>query len=224
MINFHFDFLVIWKNLGVLGRGLTVTIEFTVICILLGSALGFLLALARTSSINALSRASAGYVEIFRGTPVLIQLFWIFFCLPLVLGIGLSNCASSIVALTLFMGAISSETFRSALKSIPKEHHDASTALGLSAFQRIRYIVFPQAIRFAISNLLSNSVSLFKESSLVSAVGMVDLMYIGQTISNRTARPLEILTAVAFLYFVVAFPATRLVSFIERRLIKQAGG
>ena len=106
MINFHFDFLVIWKNLGVLGRGLTVTIEFTVICILLGSALGFLLALARTSSINALSRASAGYVEIFRGRPVLIQLFWILFCLPLVLGIGLSNCASSIVALTLFMGAI----------------------------------------------------------------------------------------------------------------------
>jgi polar amino acid transport system permease protein len=83
--------------------------------------------------------------------------------------------------------------------------------------QRVRYITLPQAIRLATPNLLSNSVSLFKESSLVSAVGMVDLMYVGQSISNHTARPLEILTAVAVFYFAVAFPATRLVAYLERR-------
>lgn len=223
MTDFTFNFSVIWNNLPILGRGLAVTLEFTVICIVLGSVLGLVVALMRSSKRWFARLAAAAYVEIFRGTPVLIQLFWIFFCLPLILGLELSNYASSIVALTLFMAAVTSETFRSALKSIPRDHTDAAVALGLSHLHRIRYVILPQAVRYAIPNLLSNSVSLFKESSLVSAVGMVDLMYVGHSISNRTAKPLEILTAVAVMYFLIAFPATRLVSFIEGRIARQTG-
>jgi polar amino acid transport system permease protein len=222
-MSYDFSFGVIGDYFGVLLTGLLTTIEFTVICILLGSLLGFVLSIMRVGRSRLLRIVSTAYVEFFRGTPVLVQLFWIFFCLPIVLGVEISNFLSSVIALTLFMAAISSETFRSALHAIPRDHIDAGVALGLSPYQRVRYIVFPQAIRLAIPTLLSNSVSLFKESSLVSAVGMSDLMYVGQNISNISARPIELLTTVAFLYFAVAFPLTRAVSYLETRMLQTVG-
>jgi len=222
-MRYDFSLSIIAEYFDVLLLGLLTTIEFTVICIALGSVLGFLLSLMRVSRSRLLRIVSTAYVEFFRGTPVLVQLFWIFFCLPIVLGVEIGNFASSVIALTLFMGAISSETFRSALHAIPSDHVDAAVALGLSRFQRVRYVVFPQAVRLAIPTLLSNSVSLFKESSLVSVVGMSDLMYVGQNVSNVTARPIELLTTVAFLYFVVAFPLTRAVSHLEARMMRTVG-
>ena len=222
-MSYDFSFGVIADYFDVLLRGLLTTIEFTAICIILGSLLGFVLSLMRVSRSRALRIVSTAYVEFFRGTPVLVQLFWIFFCLPIVLHVELSNFASSVIALTLFMAAIASESFRSALHAIPRDHIDAGVALGLSPYQRARYVVFPQAIRLAIPTLLSNSVSLFKESSLVSAVGMSDLMYVGQNVSNISARPIELLTTVAFLYFAIAFPLTRAVSRLESRMLRTVG-
>ncbi len=222
-MSYDFSFGVIADYFNVLLIGLLTTIEFTAICILLGSLLGFVLSTMRVSRSRTLRIVSTAYVEFFRGTPVLVQLFWIFFCLPIVLGIEISNFTSSVIALTLFMAAISSESFRAALHAIPRDHIDAGVALGLKPYQRVRYIVFPQAIRLAIPTLLSNSVSLFKESSLVSVVGMSDLMYVGQNISNISARPIELLTTVAFLYFAVAFPLTRAVSHLETRMLRTVG-
>jgi polar amino acid transport system permease protein len=152
---------------------------------------------------------------------VLVQLFWIFFCLPLVLGVELSNLASGIIALTLYMGAISSETFRASLKAVGREQLDACVALGLSPFVRTTSVILPQAILRAAPTLLSNCISLFKESALVSAVGMADLMFVGQNISNNTARPIEVLSIVALIYFAIAFPLTRAVTFIEQRILKR---
>ena len=222
-MTYQFSFGVIAEYFDVLLLGLMTTIEFTVICIVLGSLLGFVIALLRIGRSRSLRILSTAYVEFFRGTPVLIQLFWIFFCLPIVLGVEISNFASSVIALTLFMAAISSESFRAALLAIPRDHLDAGLALGLGRWHRVRYIVFPQAIRLAIPTLLSNSVSLFKESSLVSVVGMSDLMYVGQNISNISARPIELLTTVAFLYFAVAFPLTRVVGRLEARMLSTVG-
>ncbi|HHZ66554.1 MAG TPA: amino acid ABC transporter permease [Alphaproteobacteria bacterium] len=223
-MDYHFSFPVISEYIWVLLRGLATTLEFTVICILLGVALAFFICLLRISRFRVLRIISTAYVEFFRCTPVLIQLFWIFFCLPIIIGVEINNFASAVIALTLFMGAIGSETFRSAIQGISRDQLDTGVALGLSTTQRIRYILFPQAIRISIPTLLSNCVSLFKESALVSTVGMSDLMYVGQNVSNTTARPVEILTTVALLYFIVAFPLTRLVSLVERRLANKIGG
>ena len=223
-MDYHFSFPVISEYIWVLLRGLATTLEFTVICILLGVALAFFICLLRISRFRVLRIISTAYVEFFRCTPVLIQLFWIFFCLPIIIGVESNNFASAVIALTLFMGAIGSETFRSAIQGISRDQLDTGAALGLSTTQRIRYILFPQAIRISIPTLLSNCVSLFKESALVSTVGMSDLMYVGQNVSNTTARPVEILTTVALLYFIVAFPLTRLVSLVERRLANKIGG
>lgn len=216
-----FNFAVILKFQNALLLGLWMTIKLTLVCVVLGCALGFVLALARTSKNPVLRGVSSVYVEFFRGTPVLIQLFWVFFCLPLLLGIELSNLTSGIIALTLYMGAITSETFRASLKSVGREQLDACVALGLSPWTRTMNVILPQAILRAVPTLLSNVVALFKESALVSAVGMADLMYVGQNISNNTARPVEVLTAVAMIYFVIAFPLTRLVTVVEQRILRR---
>ncbi|ARS67741.1 amino acid ABC transporter permease [Sinorhizobium meliloti] len=216
-----FNFAIVLKFQEALLLGLWTTLKLTLICIVLGCVLGFLLALARTSKRAMLRGVSGIYVEFFRGTPVLVQLFWIFFCLPLILGVELSNMASGIIALTLYMGAISSETFRASLKSVGREQLDACVALGLSPWVRTTSVVLPQAVLRAAPTLLSNCVSLFKESALVSAVGMADLMFVGQNISNNTARPVEVLTVVALIYFVIAFPLTRAVTVVEQRILKR---
>ncbi len=216
-----FNFAIVLKFQEALLLGLWTTLKLTLICIVLGCVLGFALALARTSKSAILRGVSSVYVEFFRGTPVLVQLFWIFFCPPLVLGVELSNMASGIIALTLYMGAISSETFRASLKSVGREQLDACVALGLSPWVRTTSVVLPQAVLRAAPTLLSNVVSLFKESALVSAVGMADLMFVGQNISNNTARPVEVLTVVALIYFVIAFPLTRAVTVLEQRILKR---
>lgn len=215
------DFSILLRFEHALLLGLWTTIKLTAMCIVFGCALGFVVGLARTSRNLALRMISSVYVEFFRGTPVLIQLFWIFFCLPLVLGVELSNLASGVIALTLYMGAITSETFRASLKSIGPEQMDACVALGLPRSAQVLNVVLPQAVLRAIPTLLSNCVSLFKESALVSAVGMADLMFVGQNISNNTARPVEVLTVVALIYFVIAFPITRAVSVVESRILKK---
>ncbi|MGV1794459.1 amino acid ABC transporter permease [Rhizobium sp. A37_96] len=215
------DFSILPRFEHALLLGLWMTVKLTVTCIVLGCSLGFLVGLARTSRNLVLKAVSSIYVEFFRGTPVLIQLFWIFFCLPLLLGVELSNLASGVIALTLYMGAITSETFRASLKSIGPEQLDACVALGLPRNVQIVNVVLPQAVLRAVPTLLSNCVSLFKESALVSAVGMADLMFVGQNISNNTARPVEVLTVVALIYFVIAFPLTRAVSLIEARILKK---
>jgi polar amino acid transport system permease protein len=215
------DFSVLLRFQEALALGLWTTVKLTLICMVLGCTLGFFVGLARTAPSIILRGVASVYVEFFRGTPVLIQLFWIFFCLPLILGVELSNLASGVIALTLYMGAITSETFRASLKSIGREQLDACIALGLPRRAQILNVILPQAVLRAIPTLLSNCVSLFKESALVSAVGMADLMFVGQNISNNTARPVEVLTIVALIYFAIAFPLTRAVTIVEGRILKK---
>ncbi|MGP0173579.1 amino acid ABC transporter permease [Pseudomonas sp. NCHU5208] len=217
----HIDFSVVFPYWHILLKGLGLTIAITLTCAVLGSLLGFVISLLRNVR-NALIRLPITlYVEFFRGTPLLIQLFWVFFCFPVVFGLTLSPYVSVMLALILYMAAITSETFRGALKSIASEQHDACTALGLTPRVKVLFVIFPQALLRATPPLLSNVVSLFKESALISSVGIADLMFVGQNISNSTARPVEFLSAVAVIYFFVAFPLTRLVGVIESRMLRR---
>lgn len=215
------DFSVVFPYWDILLKGLLLTVSITMGCALLGSLLGFGVSLMRSAKSPLVRWPTILYVEFFRGTPLLIQLFWIFFCFPLLLGIDIPPIVSVAISLTLFMGAITSETFRGALKSIAPDQHDACVALGLTNRVKVIFVIFPQALLRAIPPLLSNVISLFKESALISSVGVADLMFIGQNISNSTAKPVEFLTAVAVIYFVVAFPLTRLVGVIENRFLKR---
>ncbi|TDN61597.1 amino acid ABC transporter permease [Paraburkholderia sp. BL10I2N1] len=217
----NLNFSVVFPYWLVLLKGLGLTLSFTMTCAILGSLAGFVLSLLRMSPARWLKAPTTLYVEFFRGTPLLIQLFWVFFCFPVVFRLPIPPYASVLISLTLYMAAITSETFRGALKSIAGEQHDACTALNLTPHAKILYVIFPQALLRSIPPLLSNVVSLFKESALISSVGVADLMFVGQNISNSTARPVEFLTSVAIIYFLVAFPLTRLVGVVESRMLRR---
>ncbi|MFD1556705.1 amino acid ABC transporter permease [Paraburkholderia silviterrae] len=217
----NLDFSSVLPYWLVLLKGLGLTLAFTSSCAVIGSLAGFVLSLLRMSPSRWMKTATTLYVEFFRGTPLLIQLFWVFFCFPVVFRLPIPPYLSVVISLTLYMAAITSETFRGALKSISSEQHDACIALSLTPQAKILYVIFPQALLRAIPPLLSNVVSLFKESALISSVGVADLMFVGQSISNSTARPVEFLTTVAMIYFLVAFPLTRLVGVVESKLLRR---
>lgn len=217
----HIDFTIVFSYWHVLLKGLVLTLAFTMGCAVIGSLLGFIFALLRNVRSRMVKVPVMLFVEFFRGTPLLIQLFWVFFCFPVVFGLDIPPYVSVVISLTLFMAAITSETFRGALKSIAGEQHDACTALGLTSRVKVLYVIFPQALLRSVPPLLSNVVSLFKESALISSVGVADLMFVGQNISNSTARPVEFLSAVAVIYFLVAFPLTRLVGVVEARMLRR---
>ncbi|MCZ7472254.1 MULTISPECIES: amino acid ABC transporter permease [Rhizobium/Agrobacterium group] len=213
------DFSVVLQYGPALLKGLVLTLQITVLCGLASVVFGFLIGVGRKSNVRPVRWACSLYVEVLRGTPVLITLFWVFFCFPIILDVELSPFISAVIALTLYTSAITSESFRAALGSIGQDQHDACKALGLSRFSKMMYVVAPQTIVRAIPNLMSNLVSLFKESALVSAVGVVELMYTAQNISNVTARPVEVLTTAALVYFVIGWVLTRLVNAAETRLL-----
>lgn len=215
------DFSMVFPYWHVLLQGLGLTLAFTLSSAVIGSLAGFIVSLLRLSPLWPLRWLMTLYVEFFRGTPLLIQLFWVFFCFPVVFGINIPPWLCVTISLVLFMAAITSETFRGSLRSITGEQHDACVALSLSPTVKILYVIFPQALLRATPTLLSNVVSLFKESALISSVGVADLMFVGQNISNSTAHPVEFLSTVAVIYFVVAFPLTRLVGVVEARLLRR---
>jgi polar amino acid transport system permease protein len=217
----NLDFASVLPYWLVLLKGLGLTLAFTSSCAVIGSLAGFVLSLLRMSPSRWMKAATTLYVEFFRGTPLLIQLFWVFFCFPVVFRIPIPPYLSVVISLTLYMAAITSETFRGALKSISSEQHDACIALSLTPQAKILYVIFPQALLRAIPPLLSNVVSLFKESALISSVGVADLMFVGQNISTSTTRPVEFLTTVAMIYFLVAFPLTRLVGVVETKFLRR---
>jgi polar amino acid transport system permease protein len=219
MMKFNFLFLV--EYIQPVFAGLALTVELTVASSIAGIVLGFIASLLRTYGTIPVRAVVTGYVEVFRGTPLLVQLFWFFFCLPLLLHVDIGVRAASLTTLSLYMGAITCETFRGSLASIGKEELDACVALGLGRMTRITHIVLPLTFIRAMPTLLSNVVSLFKESALVSALGMADLMFVSQNIANTSARPVEVLTTTALIYFAVAFPLTRCVSGIERKVLQR---
>ena len=205
---YRWDFSTVGPYLGFLMEGLKLTLGITVVSIALGMFLGICVAMARMSSIALLRTAVTLYVEIMRGTPALVQLVWVYYALPIVTGIQLPAFESVILAFSLNLGAFYGEAFRSGIQAIPREQVETADVLGLSYLQRMRFVIVPQAFRIVLPVLISIGISMFKDTSLVSTLGVSDLMYDGRTVATATYRPLEIFTAVAIIYFIVAFPVT----------------
>jgi polar amino acid transport system permease protein len=207
-VTYQWDFAVVGPYLPALLQGLVLTIQLTIVSITLGMILGITVAMARMSSITAVRVVTTLYIEIMRGTPALIQLVWVYYALPVVTGIQLPAFESVVLAFTLNLGAFYGEAFRSGIQAIPREQVEAGDVLGLTYLQRMRYVIIPQAFRIVLPVLISIGISLFKDTSLVSTLGVADLLYQGHLVSDLTYRPLEIFTTVALIYFVVAFPIT----------------
>jgi polar amino acid transport system permease protein len=219
-MGYEFDWGVIAPSMPQLLQGLLLTIEIAAIVIVLSTLLGFPLAVARMSRHEIIRWPAQSYIEVFRCTPLLVQLLWVFYALPAILGITIPAVPSVCIALTANMTAFMAEIYRAGMQSVPVEQIEAAQMLRLSRYHILRHIVVPQAFRQQIPTILSLDISLFKDTSLVSALGVAELTFQGNILASQTYRPLEVFTTVAVIYFVIAFPLTIFTSMIEARIIR----
>jgi len=167
--------------------------------------------------VRALSAASAAFVELFRNLPLILVVYTAYYVMPVTTGLNLSALATGIVALSLNVSAYNSETFRAGIASIRKGQTEAAYALGMGRWQTLKEIVLPQAIRRVLPVLASTWVSLFKDTSLVSVISVGELAYTSMRIRAQTFRVLEMLTAMAAIYWLLGYPQAKLVDWINRR-------
>jgi polar amino acid transport system permease protein len=215
-VSYEWHWEVLWQSLPILLEGVRITVLASVVTMLAALVLGLVVALARMAG-GPLGALAYVYVEFFRNSPQLMVVVWVFTVLPLVTGITLSPLLSGIVALALNVAAFVAEVYRAGITSIPAGQAQAAMALGMTRAQLYRRVLLPQAIARVIPPLGSYWVSLFKDTSLLAVIGVAELMYQGRLVSTDTYRPVEILTGVALIYYVLAYPQSLAVNYLFRR-------
>lgn len=221
-MNYQWDFSIIGQNFPVLLKGLGVTLELWLLAGIGGTFIGLMLGIARTCSQRWVMVLTRSFVEVFRNTPVLIQLIWFYYAFPVLVGIQFSTFGAAALALTLYTAAYSSEIFRAGLQSIERGQWEGAKALGMSRSVALRRIVLPQVFRRMLPALTNRMIELAKVTSLASILTVNELMYQGRLLSSTYYRPVEILTVVALLYFVLIWPGSYLASRLERRYRPQS--
>jgi len=204
------------ENLGPLLAGLLITIELTFLVITLSLVFAMLVALAGMSRFAPLRWLVRAYIEVMRGTPLLLQLIYIYYVLPEI-GIRLTAFAAGTIGLTLNYSAYLSEVYRGGIQAVPRGQHDAAAALGMTEPLSMRRIILPQAVRIVIPTLGNYFISLFKDTALCSVVSIQEVVFTAQIVAARNFQYFTLYTVVGAMYFLVSFPAARLVSWLERR-------
>jgi polar amino acid transport system permease protein len=217
---YAWDFSFLWAYRWLILTGLGVTIAYTVGTILLGLMIGLVAGLLRLSRNPMITAPLVAYVEIFRCTPLLVQIVWFYYALPVVLGIDIPAHIAAVLVLSLYTGAFYAEIIRGGVNSIERGQWDAARAIGMRRRQVMRYVILPQAVKRMIPPFMNQSIIQLKNTSLVSTIAVADLLYQGTIITAATYRPLEVYTMVAIVYFLVLFPLTLAAQQVERRLAR----
>lgn len=197
-------------------RGAGVTVEIMVLSAALAFVLSFIFGLAKLSKYMAVRFVAGCYIEFFRGTSLLVQLFWLYFALPL-LGVTLPPLFAGVLAIGLNYGAYGAEVVRSAIQSIPKEQTEAALALNMTPFQRMRLVIMPQALLVMLPTFGNLLIELLKGTSLVSLVTITDLTYQGVLLNATTLKTTEIFSMLLVMYFCIAMPLTLGVRWLEKK-------
>lgn len=205
-----------WKYLPRLLKGAGVTLELTAVGLLIGFVLGLGLALARVYGPKWLRTIAIGYIEIFRGTPLLVQLFLIYYGLPSI-GLTLSQSLSAYLALGLNSAAYQAEYFRGAIQSIGESQMTAGRSIGLSRWKTIYYVILPQALRLVIPAWANEPISLLKTTAIVFLIAVQDLMAQAKRAATDTYNPIGSYLAAAVVYLVMVFILNEVLKFIERK-------
>lgn len=213
----NLDWSVVWQFSGALAKGAGVTILLTIATMVAAVPGGIVLALMRLSPNKLLNWIALCFVEFFRNIPLILLVYWSFYVMPVVSGLTFSPFSTALIALALNVSAYNSETFRAGINSIRKGQTEAALALGMSHTEAMMKIVLPQAARRVLPVLASTWVSLFKDTSLVSVISVGELAHTAMEIRAQTFRILEILSAMAVIYWVLGYPQAKLVDWIYRR-------
>ena len=218
--SYHWDFWFLWQYRGLILFGLGVTMAYTIGTIFFGLVIGLVTGLLRLSRNVFLNAPLIAYVEIFRCTPLLVQIIWFYYALPVVVGIDIPATIAATLVLSLYTGAFYAEIVRGGVNSIERGQWDAARAIGMRRGQLMRYVILPQAVKRMVPPFMNQSIIQLKNTSLVSTIAVADLLYQGELITAATYRPLEVYTMVAVLYFAVLFPLTLAAQGVERWLAR----
>lgn len=211
------DFTLIADSFPLLLVGAVVTIQITAISVGVGLLIGLFAGIARISSFWPIRALAAMYVDFIRGTPLLVQIFIIYFALPMATGMRVDPFFAAITACSINSGAYVAEIFRAGIESIDRGQMEAGRSLGMTWTQTMHYIIVPQAFKRIIPPLGNEFIAMLKDSSLVSVIGFEELTRSGQLIIARTYGSLEIWLSVAVIYLVMTLTISRFVAYLERR-------
>lgn len=198
-------------------NGAWVTLQLGLLSTGLGLVLGLFLALAKYSQFKPVAWPATAYIEFFRTTPPLVQIVWLYYGLPALTGYDLGAFGAAAVALGLNVAAFYAEIFRAGLIAVNRTQWQAARVLGLGPVDTLRFVILPQAVRNVLPPMGTTTIYLVKDTALASAIGAAELLRVGQLIAVETFRPVETLTLVAVIYFVITYPMALMIVALERR-------
>jgi len=217
-MHYHWDLSMVLADSSRWWSAAGVTLLYAFATVVGGIVIGVICGLGLLSRRRWLTLPLEGYVEVFRCTPLLVQIVWFYYALPILLNFSLPAWLAAGLGLTLYMGAFCTEIFRAGVMSIGRGQWQAGRALGMTHIQLMRRIVLPQAVRRMVPPLVNQSITQLKNTALLYVVAVPDLMYTGSIVTAETFRPLEVYTSVAAMYFIILYPMTLFAKRLEVRV------
>ncbi len=214
----QWDFSSVLVNSDALLVGALGTLHIFAICLVAGLSLGLVVGLGRYSQRRVFYWPATAFVEFFRNTPVLVQIIWFYFALPILMPFSISPLAAASLGISLNSAAFSAEIYRGGIQSIDRGQWDGARAIGMTHGQSLRRIVLPQAVKPMIPAFMERAIELMKTTTLVATIAYADLLFAANEISQKTFRPLETFTVAALIYFIVITAFSLLARRLERRL------
>jgi len=221
MFKYQFRWDTVWGSFDFLMSGLQMTLIVSGLTLVLAMVAGLVIALLDMSRFPPARWLGVSFGEVIRNTPILVQLLWVYYVLPIVFGVGIGAVTALVIGLSVYQAAFISEVYRAGIQAVPRGHREAAQVLGLTPVQSFRRIVLPQAIRMTLPPLASNFVQLIKFSSLGAVISVSEITRRGMELSSSTFRPLEIFTFIAVVYFFICWPLAMAIRTWERRLASQ---
>lgn len=218
MGNYQFRWDVIPQNLDFLLTGLQNTLIISAMTLVLAMIGGLVIAMLDMSKFWPARAVGVAFGELIRNTPILVQLLWVYYVLPMVGGINLTAFAAIVIGLSIYSSAFIAEVYRAGIQAVPVGHREAAQVLGLSSVQTFTRIVLPQAVRMTLPPLAANFVQLIKYSSLGAVISVSEITRRGMELSASIFRPLEVFTFIAIVYFAICWPLAMGIRYWERRL------
>ena len=215
---YTWDFFTVLQSFDLFVMGVWTTFVYTVVSIAFGVVIGLAACFARLSRFWGLRLFARSYQELFRCTPLLVQILWAYYALPMLLGISISNTTAGLLTLSLYVGSFYGEIFRGGIMAIDKGQTEAAGAVGMSGIQTMRYIILPQAVKKMLPAFINQSVIQVKNTSLLYAISVAELTYMTAVVNSETYRPLESYSLAAIMYFAMLFPLTQVADHFERRM------
>lgn len=217
-MEYHWQFGSVLRYWPVFLDGVEVTILLAVSLIVISITGGVIVGAARHSKAKIYNWPATGFIEIFRNTPVLVQIIWFYFAFPVLIGVQMPGFVAALIGIGLNMTAYTAEIFRAGIQSIERGQWEAGRALGMRYPAIMKRVILPQAIRRMIPAFANRMIELVKATSLASAIAVGELMFRGEDLANTIYRPLEIYTVIAILFFLLIYPLALLTYWLEKRM------